>query len=97
MAPVANRRTIDSTGSTSPIGTGGRAALVPSSTPRIRSSPRNVISAAAWSSTSRVYSAKISYRRLRVACWSLNTVSGLNRCGSPSRRQAYSPPDGSRW
>ena len=53
---------------------------------------------AAWSSTSAVYSLKISYRRLRVACCSLNTVSGLNRCGSPSRRHWYSPPISScRW
>ena len=34
----------------------------------------------------------------RAACWSLNTVSGLNRCRSPSRRHWYSPPSSSlRW
>ena len=32
----------------------------------------------------------------RVACCSRNTVSGLNRCTSPSRRHWYSPPTSSR-
>ena len=72
------------------------AVAAGSSTPRMRSRPRRVISRAAWSSTSVVYSAKISCRRLRVACCSLKTVSGLNRCGSPSRRHWYSPPTSSR-
>ena len=31
----------------------------------------------------------------RVACWSLNTVSGLKRWYSPSRRHWYSPPPSS--
>ena len=92
---MANRRTMAATGSTSSTGTGGRAAAM--STPRIRSSPRRVISRVAESSTSRVYSLNISYRRVRVACCSLNTVSGLNRCCSPSRRHWYSPPVSSRW
>ena len=60
------------------------------------SSPRSVISRRDWSSTRLVYSLKISYRRLRVACCSLKTASGLNRCGSPSRRHWYSPPVSSR-
>ena len=40
----------------------------------------------------------MSYRRARVACCSLNTVSGLKRWYSPSRRHWYSPPRSSvRW
>ncbi len=62
----------------------------------MRSSPRSVISRRDWSSTSVVYSLKISYRRLRVACCSLKTASGLNRCGSSPRRHWYSPPPSSR-
>ena len=64
--------------------------------PLNRSRPRSVTSLADWSSTSAVYSLKISYRRVRVACCSLKTVSGLNRCGSPSRRHWYSPPTSRR-
>ena len=94
IAPVENRRTMAETGSTSSTGIGGRAPGA--STPLIRISPRSVMSFAAWSSTRDVYSLKISYRRLRVACCSLNTVCGLNRCGSPSRRHWYSPPVSSR-
>ena len=97
MAPVANRRTMLATGSTSSTRTGpGACSSVASSTPRMRSSPRSVISRRDWSSTRLVYSLKISYRRLRVACCSLKTASGLNRCGSPSRRHWYSPPVSSR-
>src|SRR5271155_5290600 len=88
MAPVANLRTMLAAGSTSFSGT-GRGSPVSASTPRIRSRPRSVISRRDWSSTSEVYSLKISYRRLRVACCSLKTVSGLNRCGSPPA----GPPD----
>ena len=87
---MAKRRTIDATGSTSSMGT--FAADSASSIPLMRSRPRSVFSFADWSSTREVYSLKISYRRVRVACCSLNTVSGLNRCGSPSRRHWYSPP-----
>ena len=86
MAPVANRLTMLATGSTSSSRTGGPRPLrcgASESTPRMRSSPRSVISRRDWSSTSVVYSWKTSYRRLRVACCSLNTVSGPNRCGSP--------------
>ena len=83
---MANRLTISSTGSTSSMSTGGR---VP---PLNRKSPRRVMSLCACSSTARVYSLKISYRPCRVECWSLNTVVGLNRCSSPSRRHWYSPP-----
>src|ERR1035437_1237958 len=92
MAPVANLRTMLEIGSTSSTRTGCGAcsrlpASVSSSTPRMRSSPRSVISRRDWSSTSAVYSLKISYRPLRVACCSLKTASGLNRCGS-----AVAPP-----
>ena len=70
-------------------GTGGAGARASprASTPRIRSRPRSVISRAAWSSTSLVYSAKISWRRLRVACCSLNTVSRAEQV-----RLALAPP-----
>jgi hypothetical protein len=52
--PVENRFTISLTGSTSSIGTGGR-------TPSLnRNSPRSVARRSDWSSTSRVYSLKIS-------------------------------------
>ena len=44
-----------------------------------------------WSSTSGVYSLKMSKRFSRVACWSFCTVRGLKRCSSPSRRHWYSP------
>ena len=97
MAPVANRRTMLAADSTSSTRTGGvSCSPAASSTPRMRSSPRSVISRRDWSSTRLVYSLKISYRRLRVACCSLKTASGLNRCGSPSRRHWYSPPVSSR-
>ena len=89
MAPVAKRCTIDSTGSTSSSGTGGRTA---SSPVRSRSRPRKVASRSDWSSTSSLYSLKTSKRLARVACCSLNTVFGLNRWYSPSRRHLYSPP-----
>src|SRR3974390_1634651 len=92
MAPVANLRTMLAAGSTSLIGT-GRGSQVPSSTPRMRIRPRSVISRRDWSSTSEVYSLKISYRRLRGACCSFKTVSGLNRCGSapPPPLQPHTP------
>ena len=80
MAPVAKRRTMLATDSVSSTRTGGVSCpSVASSTPRMRSSPRSVISRRDWSSTRLVYSLKISYRRLRVACCSLKTASGLNR------------------
>ncbi len=72
IAPVAKRFTIDSTGSTWSIGIGSGAF-------RISSRPRSVPSLRLWSSTSRVYSWKTAYCPLRVACCSLNTVSGLKR------------------
>src|SRR6516225_169984 len=53
MAPVENRLTIEETGSTSSIGTGGRVG-------RKRKRPRSVASRRDWSSTARVYSLKIS-------------------------------------
>ncbi|CPB28295.1 Uncharacterised protein [Mycobacterium tuberculosis] len=42
-----------------------------------------------------MYSLKILYWPVRVECCSLNTVSGLNRWYSPSRRHWYSPPTSS--
>ncbi len=54
MAPVENRLTIDSTGSTSSTGTGSRS-------PSLKAKrPRRVMSRAACSSTLRVYSRKTS-------------------------------------
>jgi hypothetical protein len=45
-----------------------------------------------------VYCLKTSYCCVRVECCSWNTVCGLNRCTSPSRRHWYSPPISSlRW
>ena len=88
MAPVAKRLTIDSTGSTSSSGTGAAAG-------RSVKSPRSVAMFRLCSSTARVYSLKIRYCPLRVACWSFWTVSGLNRWNSPSRRHWYSPPQSS--
>ena len=90
IAPVAKRLTIASTGSTSSSGIG------PLPTRRLElSRPRSVASSWLWSSTAFEYSLKISYCPLRVACCSLNTVSGLNRWYSPSRRHWYSPPGSS--
>ena len=77
MAPVANRRTISDTGSTSSSGTAGRT---PS---RNANNPRSVPPSRLSRSTVSVYSQNTSYRRCRVACWSRNTVSGLNRCSLP--------------
>ncbi len=92
MAPVEKRATMEATGSTSSMGTGGRTPV------RRCMSPRNVASCADCSSTARVYSLNTSYRLDRVACWSLNTVFGLKRWISPSRRHWYSPPTSrSRW
>src|SRR3970282_966201 len=88
MAPVANRLTIDSIGSTSSRGIGVPANLK-------SKSPRRVQRFWFWLSTRSVYSLKILYWPLRVACWSLNTVSGLKRWYSPSRRHWYSPPQSS--
>ena len=42
-------------------------------------SPRSVARRLFWSSTRLVYSLKIEYLPALVACWSLKTVSGLNR------------------
>jgi hypothetical protein len=82
IAPVAKRLTICSTGSTSAIGTGVVAG-------RSSSSPRRVANRRVWSSTALVYSLKIAYCPVRVACWSLKTVSGVNRCVSAPRRHRY--------
>ena len=90
MAPVANRLTIDSTGSTSSIGTGLHLSN------RNSNRPRSVQSRSFWSSTDRVYFLKMSYRPACVACWSRKTVSGLNRWYSPSRRHWYWPPSRSQ-
>ena len=85
IAPVEKRLTIDSTGSTSSSGIGAPADLKsksraawPAGAPGRRPGSR--------------YSLKIRYWPPRVACCSLNTVSGLNRWYSPSRRHWYSPP-----
>ena len=72
IAPVAKRFTIASTGSTSSSGTFCPAGFR-------RNSPRSVARCSFCTSTARVYSLKIVYCPLRVACCSLNTVSGLNR------------------
>jgi len=92
MAPVEKRARMASIGSTSSMGTGGRAPC------RRCMRPRSVASSADWSLTAVVYSLNTSYRLERVACCSLNTVLGLNRWISPSRRHWYSPPTSrSRW
>ena len=58
---MANRFTIDATGSTSSMGIAPEAAgSAPLSIPLMRSRPRSVLSFADWSSTSAVYSLKIS-------------------------------------
>ncbi len=85
MAPVLKRLTISETGSTSSIGTGVRSAAN-------ANSPRSVPAWVESSSTAEVYCLKTSYFWLRVECCSRKTVSGLNRCTSPSRRHWYSPP-----
>ncbi|CAM5477823.1 hypothetical protein SCALM49S_08778 [Streptomyces californicus] len=85
MAPVENRLTISETGSTSSSGIGCRSDLKPNR-------PRSVISRSDCSLTRSVYFLKISYLPERVECWRRKTVSGSNRCGSPSRRHWYSPP-----
>ncbi len=90
MAPVEKRLTMLSTDSTSSTGIGSRAPYFS------ENSPRSVISRWACWSTRAVYILKMSYRWLRVECCNRNTVSGSNRCGSPSRRHWYSPPIGSR-
>src|SRR6218665_1593301 len=66
---------MDATGSTSSIGTAGRASV------RRVNIPRSVMSSAACESTRCVYSRKMSYRRVRGECCSRNTVSGVNRGG----------------
>ncbi|CPA52281.1 Uncharacterised protein [Mycobacterium tuberculosis] len=81
--------TISLAGSTSSSGTGGRTPV------RNLSRPRSDAIRSLWSSTRRVYSLKILYWPVRVECCSLNTVSGLNRWYSPSRRHWYSPPTSS--
>ncbi len=86
MAPVENRLTISETGSTSSMEIGVRPW--PSNLNR----PRSVIRRSDCSFTREVYCLKMSYRRLRVECCRRKTVSGSNRCGSPSRRHWYSPP-----
>ena len=89
IAPVAKRFTISATGSTSSIGTGGRSGVK-------SNNPRSVPPSRLSRSTLSVYSSNSSKRRCRVACCSRNTVSGLNRWISPSRRHWYSPPTSSR-
>src|SRR3990172_5229530 len=69
MAPVANRLTIDSIGSTSSRGIGVPANLK-------SKSPRRGQRFWVWLSTRSVYSLKILYWPLRVAGWSLKTVAG---------------------
>src|SRR5262249_60663251 len=90
MAPVAKRRTMAETGSTSSTGTGGRAAGP--STPRIRSSPRRVIRRVAESSTKRVYSLKISYRRGGGGGGGVYKGSRGDKGRSPARGPRDSPP-----
>ncbi len=83
---MEKRLTISLTGSTS-------STLIGSRTPSLNANrPRSVMRRSAWSLTRDVYCLKTSYRPSRVACWSRKTVSGSNRCGSPSRRHWYSPP-----
>src|SRR3954471_4364749 len=86
IAPVANRLTIDSIGSTSSIGIGWHLLSLKSKR------PRSVQSRSFWSSTACEYFLKMSKRPDWVACWSRKTVSGLNRWYSPSRRHWYWPP-----
>src|SRR3954462_6044222 len=86
---------MDSTDSTSSTGIGCGAAEPPSALWKPRKPPR-VITRAPSSSPRLVYWRNTSKRRARVACCSRNTVSGSNRCGSPSRRHWYSPPTSSR-
>ena len=62
MAPVAKRFTMDSTGSTSERGTGGRSAASPM---RRRSRPRSVARCSDCSSTRWLYSRKMSKRLAR--------------------------------
>src|SRR5262249_2256221 len=90
MAPVANRLTISLAGSTSSSGTGVRPSV------RISISPRSAPESATSLSIVDVYCLNTSYWRERVACCSRNTVSGLKRWVSPSRRHWYSPPTSSR-
>ena len=90
MAPVLKRLTISEAGSTSSSGTGGRSPV------RSSNRPRSDPASAANLSAVEVYSLKIWYCRDRVECCSRNTVSGLNRCSSPSRRHWYSPPTSRR-
>ena len=71
------------------VGTGVRSLLK-------ANSPRSVPALADSSSTRDVYSLKTSYFCVRVECCRRKTVSGLNRCGEPSRRHWYSPPVHSR-
>ena len=89
IAPVEKRVRMEETGSTSSRGIGPPAGGFS------RSSPRSVPSFSAWSSTAALYSLKILYCLERVACCSLNTVLGLKRWNSPSRRHWYSPPTSS--
>jgi hypothetical protein len=87
---VENRLTISLAGSTSSIGIAGRS-------PNLNSNrPRSDAACVARLSTFDVYFLNTSNCRDRVACWSRKTVSGLNRCSSPSRRHWYSPPTSSR-
>ena len=72
IAPVANRLTIDSTGSTSSIGIGVSGVLELEQAAQRRELRVLVVD-------ERVYSLKIEYWPLRVACCSLKTVSGLKR------------------
>src|SRR5262249_2424590 len=85
IAPVANRRTIASTGSTSSTGTAGLTPV------RSSNSPRRVAASRDSRSTSAVYRLKTWYCPDRVECCSRNTVSGLNRSGGALRARAAPP------
>ena len=80
IAPVEKRFTISEIGSTSSIDIAGR---IPSLN---WNRPRKVIKRLLCSSTRFVYRLNTSNRLLRVECCRVKTVSGSNKCGSPSRR-----------
>ena len=94
IAPVANRLTM----------LGDRLDLLDRDRRPVRAARRRrgcatvrAVSSAAPTARRRGWcTAEHVVRRLRVACCSRNTVSGLNRWGSPSRRHWYSPPVSSR-
>ncbi|MDF2978815.1 MAG: hypothetical protein K0S40_3543 [Actinomycetospora sp.] len=77
---MAKRFTISVAGSTSSSGTAVRSSVLSRNMPR--SAPPEAMSRL----TSAVYRLNTSHCLVRVECCSRNTVSGLNRCSSPSRR-----------